>query len=76
MAGPAAIDAMLGERLAGVLSTGGAVALMVFMLLYVPCVATLAALRRSFGTRWMLVSVGYQFGVAYLAAWAVFALWP
>jgi len=76
MAGPAAIDAMLGERLAGVLSTGGAVALMVFMLLYVPCVATLAALRRSFGTRWMLLSVGYQFGVAYLAAWAVFALWP
>ena len=71
-----AIDGILGDRLAGVISTGGAMALMVFMLLYVPCVATLAALRKAFGTRWMLFSAGYQLTIAYLAAWAVFALWP
>jgi ferrous iron transport protein B len=70
------LDADLSARLAGVLTTGGAVALMVFTLLYVPCVATLAALRRAFGTRWMLFSVLWQTGVAYAAAWAVFALWP
>lgn len=28
-----------------------AVALMVFMLLYMPCIATLAAIRNAFGTR-------------------------
>ena len=70
------LDADLSARLGGVLTTGGAVALMVFTLLYVPCVATLAALRKAFGTRWMLFSIGWQTTVAYLAAWAVFALWP
>ena len=71
-----AVDGLLGERLGGVLTTGAALALMVFTLLYVPCVATLAALRKAFGRRWMLFSIGYQVTVAYLAAWAVFALWP
>jgi ferrous iron transport protein B len=70
------IDGALSARLAGILTTGAAVALMVFTLLYVPCVATLAALRSAFGTRWMLFSIGYQTVVAYLAAWAVFTLWP
>lgn len=37
-----------------------AVALMVFMLLYMPCIATLAAIRNAFGTRWMLFSMVYQ----------------
>lgn len=75
-AGGDAGDGPLGERLHGVLSTGGALALMVFTLLYVPCVATLAALRAAFGTRWMAFSMAYQLTVAYLAAWAVFSLWP
>ncbi|MDF1522613.1 MAG: ferrous iron transport protein B [Trueperaceae bacterium] len=70
------IDTELGAALGGVLSTGGAVALMVFTLLYMPCVATLAALRKAFGTRWMLFSIGYQTTVAYLMAWLVFLAWP
>lgn len=70
------LDGDLSARLGGVLTTGGAVALMVFTLLYVPCVATLAALRKAFGTRWMAFSIVWQTGVAYAAAWAVFALWP
>jgi ferrous iron transport protein B len=71
-----AIDGLLGSRLDGVIGTGAAVALMVFLLLYVPCVATLAALRTSFGTRWMLFSAAYQLAVAYLAAALVVLLWP
>ncbi|MFO7544425.1 MAG: ferrous iron transport protein B [Trueperaceae bacterium] len=74
--GREAIDTGLSARLAGVLSTGGAVALMVFTLLYMPCVATLTALRQAFGTRWMVLSAAYQTAVAYLLAWGVFALWP
>jgi ferrous iron transport protein B len=70
------LDADLSARLGGVLTTGGAVALMVFTLLYVPCIATLAALRKAFGMRWMLFSVVWQTGVAYAAAWTVFSLWP
>lgn len=47
-------------------------AFMVFVLLYTPCVATVAALRHEFGTRWMWVSVIGQFVVAWLGALMVF----
>lgn len=67
-------DGALGARLSAAVSTAGALALMTFTLLYVPCVATLAAIRRTFGTRWAVLSAGHQLTVAYLAAWLVFVL--
>ncbi len=30
-----------------------------FVLLYIPCVAALGAMKQEFGTRWMLMSAGY-----------------
>jgi ferrous iron transport protein B len=69
-------DGALGARLAGALPAGGALALMVFVLLYVPCVATLSAIRAAFGARYALLSAAYQLTVAYLAAFLVFRLWP
>lgn len=58
-------------------SSGGhpqaaAMAFMVFVLLYVPCVATVATLGREFGNRWALFSVGLSMVVAWVAAVAVF----
>jgi ferrous iron transport protein B len=70
------VDSVLTARLSGALTTAGAMAFMVFLLLYVPCIATLAALRKAFGTRWMAFSIVYQTTVAYLLAWGVYALWP
>lgn len=67
-------DGTLGARLSGAVSTGGAIALMVFTLLYVPCVATLAAIRKAFGTHYALFSVGYQLAVAYGAAFLAFRI--
>ncbi|MCS6940947.1 MAG: ferrous iron transport protein B, partial [Roseiflexus sp.] len=54
-------------------SSGGhgslaALAFLVFVLLYTPCVAALAANRHEFGTSWMLVSLLGQFAIAWLAA--------
>ncbi len=49
-----------------------ALALMVFVLLYVPCLATVAAIRHELGGRWALLSVGMSLAVAWLAATAVF----
>lgn len=49
-----------------------ALALMVFVLLYVPCLATVAAIRQELGARWAVLSVGMSLGVAWLAATAVF----
>jgi len=70
------VDSVLTARLSGALTTAGAMAFMVFLLLYVPCIATLAALRKAFGARWMAFSIVYQTSIAYLLAWGVYALWP
>ncbi|MBR5102486.1 MAG: ferrous iron transport protein B, partial [Muribaculaceae bacterium] len=39
---------------------------MLFVLLYFPCIAALAALRREAGTKWMLFEIGYTTCVAWL----------
>jgi ferrous iron transport protein B len=58
-------------------SSGGhpqvaALAFLVFLLAYTPCVATLATQRRQIGGRWTAVGVGLQLSSAYLAAVVVF----
>jgi ferrous iron transport protein B len=47
-------------------------AFLVFVLLYTPCMAAVAAFRHEFGTRWTGFMVVGQFLVAWLAALAVF----
>ncbi|MGF1504224.1 MAG: nucleoside recognition domain-containing protein, partial [Anaerolineae bacterium] len=49
-----------------------AVAFCAFVLLYVPCMSTLAALRHEFGTRWMLIQTGYSLLIAWAAAVVVY----
>lgn len=54
-------------------SSGGrgrlaALAFMVFVLLYTPCIASIAAFRQEFGIRWMWVSVFGQLFIAWLGA--------
>ncbi|NTW02423.1 MAG: ferrous iron transporter B, partial [Oscillochloris sp.] len=58
-------------------SSGGhgglaALAFMVFVLLYTPCMVSVAAARHEFGIRWMWISVIGQFVVAWAAALLVF----
>jgi ferrous iron transport protein B len=47
-------------------------AFMVFVLLYTPCMAAVAASRHEFGVKWMWFSVVGQFVVAWLVAFVVF----
>lgn len=49
-----------------------AAALLVFVLLYVPCVATLGAIKQEFGTSWAWTSAIYQTMVAWIAAFIVY----
>ena len=72
-------DATLGQRVRADFdaSSGGhplpaALAFMVFLLAYTPCVATLAAQWREIGPRWTLFGVGMQLAMAWLLAVAVF----
>lgn len=47
-------------------------AFLVFLTAYTPCVATVAAQKKEFGTRWALIGVGFQLAIAWLLAVAIF----
>jgi len=50
-----------------------ALALMIFVLLYVPCIATLSVIYKELGKiRWVLFAIFVNTGAAYLAAFAVY----
>ena len=49
-----------------------AFALLVFVLLYVPCMATLGAIKHEFGWKWAATSAVYQTALAWIAAFLVF----
>jgi ferrous iron transport protein B len=60
------------ENSSGGFGGSAALAFMVFVLLYTPCIATLAAERQEFGTKWMWISAVGQLALAWLVASAVF----
>jgi ferrous iron transport protein B len=50
-----------------------AVSMLVFVLLYLPCLATMAAIRRELRSwKWMLFSIGYSTSLAWVMAFLVF----
>jgi ferrous iron transport protein B len=49
-----------------------ALAFLIFVLLYVPCIATIGAIKHEFGMPWAVLSAVYQTGVAWLIAFLVF----
>lgn len=48
-----------------------AITFMVYTLLYVPCIATLSAIRKEVGTKWMIFGLILQLTVAYFVAFVV-----
>jgi len=51
----------------------GALAMMVFVLLYMPCLATVAAIRRETGSfKWMIFSVVYSTSLAWIVAFCIY----
>ena len=60
-----------GEAITSVFTPGVAFTLLVFCLLYTPCMATMATVRRELGTRWMLFIMVGQCCVAWLVAFLV-----
>lgn len=62
----------LGVALQGAFSPLAAVAFLVFVLLYVPCMATVGAMRQEFGGRWAMYQVIYTLLLAWAAAVLVY----
>ncbi|HNC09109.1 MAG TPA: ferrous iron transport protein B [Anaerolineales bacterium] len=65
-------DTALSIALRNHFSPLSAAALLVFVLLYVPCVATLGAIKHEFGTSWAVTSAVYQTVVAWFVALLVY----
>ncbi|MGM9675204.1 MAG: ferrous iron transport protein B [Bacteroidaceae bacterium] len=64
------------QSITEVLTAPVAFALMVFCLLYTPCVATISTIRRELGRKWAWIVVCLQCMLAWLAAWCVAMVWP
>jgi ferrous iron transport protein B len=71
-AGAEAEDTALSRALRAHYTPLTATALLVFVLLYVPCAATLGAIAQEFGRRWAALSAFYQTALAWLAAFLVY----
>jgi ferrous iron transport protein B len=65
-------DTALSLALRDNFSMLGALSLLVFVLLYVPCVATLGAIKHEFGISWAVTSAIYQTAVAWIFAFLVY----
>ena len=63
-----------GAAITGILTPLSAAALLVFCLLYTPCVAAVAAIRRELGGKWAAVVVVFQCVLAWVCAAIVHAL--
>ncbi len=55
-------------------TTASALGLMVFILLYLPCIATIAAIRSELGWRWAIGALCYNTALAWVVAWGVYQL--
>lgn len=58
-----------GVPLSQVFTTATACAMMVFCLLYTPCIAAMATIRRELGTTWAVVILVFQCAIAWLMAY-------
>ena len=62
------------QMLQGSLTTVGAASLLVFCLLYTPCVAAIASVKRELGGKWAAAMVIGQCVIAWIAAFAVYQI--
>ncbi len=61
-------------RASGDFTSASALALLVFILIYFPCIATIAAIGAEAGWRWATVSILYNTGLAWLMAFVTYHL--
>ena len=55
-------------------TTVTSISMLVFCLLYTPCVAAVAAVRRELGTRWMFFIIAFQCVLAWVVAWMAYLI--
>ena len=62
---------MFGSNISTILTPLSGMAMLVFSLLYTPCVAAIASVRRELGGKWAIMMVLCQCGIAWVCAFLV-----
>ena len=70
----ATLEILFGQNVAEIMSTAAAFSLLVFSLLYTPCVAAITSIRRELGRLWALGVVVWQCVIAWVCALIVFQI--
>ena len=65
-------DTALTQALQRAFTPLQALSFTLFVLIYVPCVAALGAMKQEFGTRWMLMSAGYLTALGWIVSTLVY----
>ncbi len=65
------LGVLYGGNVSAAMSTASALSLLVFSLLYTPCVAAVAAVKREMGLKWAVGMVIWQCAIAWIAAFIV-----
>lgn len=65
------LGVLFGGSISTLLSSATAASILVFSLLYTPCVAAIASVKRELGGRWAVGVVIWQCVIAWVAAWIV-----
>lgn len=65
------LEVLFAGGVENTLTTLAAASLLVFCLLYTPCVAAIASVKRELGGKWAVLVVFWQCGIAWIAAFAV-----
>ena len=68
------LGVLFEQDVATVMTAASAASMLVFSLLYTPCVAAIASIRRELGRKWALLVVIWQCFVAWIAALAVYLI--
>ena len=63
-----------GGDVTAAITTAAAASLLVFSLLYSPCVAAIASIKREMGAKWAVGVIAWQTGIAWLASFATFLI--
>jgi ferrous iron transport protein B len=70
----ATLGILFGQSVSTALSSASAASLLVFSLLYTPCVAAIASIRREMGGRWAFLVVIWQCLIAWLVSFIVYMI--
>ena len=62
------MELLFGDSLTATITTGSAITMLIFSLLYTPCVASIASIKRELGSKWAVGVVIWQCAIAWIVS--------